>query len=100
MPQSEDTPNTGPTDDNENQPDDIEPDLVTTACRGKGGIPKAVLDWSVRQFVSQYCKGSINGVLPGQFEGVSIRDVLDLASGGDAAAKTCAKLLKEGRFRK
>jgi len=59
-----------------------------------------VYNWTVRQFVSKYCRGSINSELPGQFEGVTIGDMLAMAKGGDAAARTCAKLLKEPRFRK
>jgi len=50
--------------------------------------------------VSTYCKGTINRELPSQFEDVTIGDLLKLAQGGDAAARTCAKLLKEPRFRK
>jgi HK97 family phage portal protein len=72
--------------------------LVPTAKRG--GFAKEVLNYTVRKFVSSYCKGSINRELPGQFEDLTISDVLDLAKGGDRAAKTCAKLLREPRFRK
>jgi hypothetical protein len=50
--------------------------------------------------VSKYCKGYINRELPLQFEDVEIGDLLDIAKGGDAAAKKCLKLLKEDRFRK
>ena len=65
-----------------------------------GGIPKAVYDWTVRQFVSQYCKGSINSELPGQFDDVSIKDLIDIAKGGDVGAKKCYKLLNQPRWRK
>ena len=75
-------------------------DVTPTAGKKVGGIPKAVPNWTVRKFVSSYCKGSIKSELPGQFEDMSIGDVLNLAKGGDAAARTCAKLLKEPRFRK
>lgn len=64
----------------------------------KGGIPKAVYNWTVRQFVSQYCKGSINTELPKQFENVTNGEMLNLAKGGDAAARTCSKLLNQGHF--
>jgi hypothetical protein len=74
--------------------------LVLTAGKGKGGIPAAVLQWTVRQFVSQYCKGSINAELPVQFEDVSLPDLMDIAKGGDAAARKCYKLLNQKRFRK
>lgn len=100
----------GSSEDDQGEGDDTEddvspsetgdPELIDVAARGKGGIPKAAYDWTVRQFVSQYCKGGINEVLPGQFEGISIKDLLDLAKGGDAAARTCVKLLNQGRFRK
>jgi hypothetical protein len=54
----------------------------------------------VRQFVSRYCEARINQKLPGQFENVTIADLLELKKGGDTAAKTCYKLLNEPRFRK
>ena len=73
---------------------------ISEVAAGKGGIPKALYSWTVRQFVSQYCKGSINSELPKQFENVTIGDVLNMAKGGDAAARTCSKLLSQGRFRK
>jgi hypothetical protein len=58
------------------------------------------MKWTVRTFVSKYCEGRINRELPKEFEDVSIADVLELAKGGNAAAKKCMKLLKEPRFRK
>jgi len=55
---------------------------------------------TVRQFVARYCKGDINRELPGQFENVTIGDLIDLAKGGDAAARKCKKFLEQPRFRK
>jgi hypothetical protein len=71
-----------------------------SAQKRSGGIAKEFLKWTVRQFVSRKCKGYINREVPGQFEDMAISDLLDLAKGGDAAAKKCEKLLKEQRFRK
>jgi hypothetical protein len=75
---------------------------VTLVASGskRGGIPKALYGWTVRQFVSKYCKGSINEVLPGQFEDVTIKDLIDLAQSGDRAAQTCKKLLERSKYRK
>ncbi|MEQ1697822.1 MAG: phage portal protein [Hyphomicrobiaceae bacterium] len=70
------------------------------AARKKGGIPKVVYDWAVRKFVSSYCKKSITEVLPSQFNEMKIGDMLDLAKGGNKAARTCKKLLEQPRFRK
>ena len=69
-------------------------------ARKPGGIAKELWKLTVRQFVSQYCKGTINEVLPGEFESMTIQEIMDLAKGGDARAKTCKKLLNQGRFRK
>jgi hypothetical protein len=93
---SEDDPDTPVT------PDFKDPDNPTPedAAKKKGGLPKAVWDWTVRKFVEQICKGNINRELPGEFEDMTIKDVIDLAKGGDVAASKCHKLLKENRFRK
>ena len=84
-------------DNSELTPSD--PNVIPVA-RKPGGLPRAVWDKTVRQFVSQYCKASINRELPGQFEDVTIGDLLDLARGGDRAARTCVKLLERGKYRK
>jgi hypothetical protein len=84
-------------DTSESTPSD--PNVIPVA-RKPGGLPRAVWDKTVRQFVSQYCKASINRELPGQFEDVTIGDLLDLARGGDRAARTCVKLLERGKYRK
>jgi hypothetical protein len=55
---------------------------------------------TARQFVSRYCEGKINRELPTQFENMTIGDIIELAKGGDVAAKKCYKLLNEPRFRK
>ena len=54
----------------------------------------------VQIFVSQNCLGSINRVLPGQFLGMTVGQVQSLAGGGDAAARTCMKLLGNNQYRK
>jgi hypothetical protein len=71
-----------------------------SAARRPGGMPRVLWNLTVRQFISRYCKASINRQLPAQFEDVTIADMLDMARGGDAAARTCRKLLNEPRFRK
>jgi hypothetical protein len=73
--------------------------VILAASRG-GGIPRALWNLTVRQFVSRYCRGSINRELPGQFDDVTIADILDIAKGGDEAARKCYKLLNQPRFRK
>jgi HK97 family phage portal protein len=76
-----------------------DPNVVPVA-RKSGGIPKQFWNSTVRQFVEKFCKGSINRELPGEFEDVTIKDLLEMAQGGDAAAKKCKKLLEQPRFRK
>jgi hypothetical protein len=76
-----------------------DPNVIPVARRS-GGIPKALYDWTVRQFVSKYCKASIREVLPGQFEDVTIKELFDLAQTGDRAAQTCKKLLERSKYRK
>jgi hypothetical protein len=65
-----------------------------------GGITDDQLSLTVQTFVSTYCLGSINRQLPGQFMGVTIADVMAEAQRGNAAARTCLKLLMQDRFRK
>lgn len=79
--------------DNRAQPDEI-------SAAGKSDIVRQFGRWTARQFASQYCKGSINREMPGEFENVTIADIFEIAKGGDARARTCLKLLKEPRFRK
>ena len=73
---------------------------VISIARRRGGIPKELWNLTVRQFVSKYCKGATNRELPGEFEDVTLADIIDLANGGDAAAKKCKKILEQPRFRK
>jgi hypothetical protein len=54
---------------------------------------------AVQDFVSSYCVGSINGQLPGQRLSYLVREVLEQAKSGNAAAKKCKKLPNEDRFR-
>ena len=77
---------------------DTKPTLI--ADRKTGGIPKALYNRTVRQFASKYCKGYIQGELPGELLDIAIGDMIDIAKGGDAAAKKCYKLLNQPRFRK
>jgi len=73
--------------------------IVLAASRG-GGIPSKLWNLTVRQFVSRYCEGRINRELPGQFDNVTLSELLELRKGGDAAAEKCYKLLNQSRFRK
>ncbi|MBL8590566.1 MAG: HK97 family phage prohead protease [Methylobacteriaceae bacterium] len=66
-----------------------EPGLVIAA----GGFTPEQLDMSVQLFVSAFCQGNINSVLPGQFMDWKVGDVQRLAKSGDARARTCLKLL-------
>ncbi len=65
-----------------------------------GGIDTADKELSVQKYVSSKCKAGIYEVLPGEFLGMSIFEVEELAKTGSAKARTCLKLLKQDRFRK
>jgi hypothetical protein len=67
---------------------------------GRGGIPRAAWKLTVREFASRFCRGVINREIPSQFEDMTIGDMIEIAKGGDAAARKCYKLLNEPRFRK
>lgn len=69
--------------------------IFTTA-----GIPESEHKSTVQSFVSRYCNAGIRAEMPGQFLGATIQDVMELARKGDAAARTCLKLLSRGRFQK
>jgi hypothetical protein len=71
-----------------------------SAAKKLAPLVKAFGKWTARQFVSRYCRGSINRELPGQFENVTIADIYEMTKGGDARARACFKLLNEPRFRK
>jgi hypothetical protein len=76
--------------------------VILAASRG-GGIKQLldkVSEWTVRQFISYYCRGQINREIPGQFDDVTIAELLDRANRGDEAAKKCYKILNQQRFRK
>ena len=64
------------------------------------GITSEQMDMSVQSFVSAFCKGSINEVLPSEFLDEKIGTIAKLAKSGDAKAKSCMKLLGRERFRK
>ncbi|MGO4705804.1 hypothetical protein AB4072_08510 [Microvirga sp. 2MCAF38] len=65
-----------------------------------GGFEQNQLGMRVQDFVSAHCKGKIRSVLPGQFLGVTIEDVMKAAKGGDSAARTCLKILGRDEYRK
>ena len=66
----------------------------------KAEIVRQFGKWTARQFISRYCRASINREMPGEFENVTIADIYEIAKGGDARARACLKLLKQDRFRK
>jgi hypothetical protein len=70
------------------------------AQRRRGGIGRHLWGLTAQQFVARYCRGGINREMPGQFEDMTIKDIIDLAKGGDSAARKCYKLLNEPRFRR
>ena len=65
-----------------------------------GGFTPEQLDMSVQDFVSNFCKGSINSELPSQFFSATVKEVLEQAKSGSVAANKCKKLLGQDRFRK
>jgi len=71
-----------------------------SAARKLAPLVKEFGKWTARQFISRYCRGSINREMPGEFENVMIADIYEIAKGGNARARTCFKLLNEPRFRK
>lgn len=95
-----DDPDKGSADDVGKEGRDKPSDITDVSAARRGGIPRALWNLTVRQFVSRYCAGQINRELPSQFEGVNIAELLELRKGGDAAADKCYKLLNEPRFRK
>ena len=69
-------------------------------ARDQGQINLAVIKpedhgLTVDQFVSRYCRGSINRELPGQFRGMTVGEMLAAKQGGDPAADKCYKLLNQ-----
>jgi hypothetical protein len=70
-----------------------------SAARRLPPIVKEFGKWSARQYVSRYCEARVNRELPGEFENLTLKEIWDLARGGDARARTCMKLLQP-RFRK
>ncbi|MEA2880001.1 MAG: hypothetical protein QOF14_5197 [Hyphomicrobiales bacterium] len=71
-----------------------------SASKKKAEIVRQFGKWTARQFISRYCRASINREMPGEFENVTIADIYEIAKGGDARARSCLKLLKQDRFRK
>jgi len=71
-----------------------------SAASRKAEIVRKFGAWTARQFISQYCRGSISREFPGEFEHATLGDIWELAKGGDARARTCQKLLQQPRFRK
>jgi hypothetical protein len=50
--------------------------------------------------MSANCQGKIKEVMPGQFLDLTIGEVQSLAAQGNAAARTCLKLLGREDYRK
>jgi hypothetical protein len=65
-----------------------------------GGFTDEQMELTVQNFASTHCRGLIHRMLPGQFLGMTIADVMAAAKGGDPAARTCLKLLKRDDYRK
>ena len=65
-----------------------------------GGFDKDDFSKTVQDFVSEKCRGQIRAELPGQFEHMTIAEVLALAKSGDSGARTCKKLLERQEYRK
>jgi hypothetical protein len=76
------------------------PDGTAIEPSGTSGFSSKEEQMTVQQFRSAYCQASIREVLPGQFNGMTIAEVIAAAKNGDAAARRCLKLLGEPRFRK
>ena len=54
-----------------------------------GGFSPEQMDMTVQMFVSAFCLGKINSVLPGQFYDKTLAEVTKLARSGDAPARSC-----------
>lgn len=65
-----------------------------------GALDKVPKDMIVQEYLLQNCQAGIYSVFPGEFLDKKIVDVLDGAKNGNAAARTCIKLLSRGRFKK
>jgi hypothetical protein len=80
----------------------VDPNVASDAglIISAGGFTPEQLGMSVQDFVAGFCKGSVNSELPGQFLNSTIREVLEEAKSGGAAANKCKKLLIQDRFRK
>jgi len=78
----------------------VAPDGTTVEATGASGFSADEEQMTVQTFRSAYCLGSIREVLPGQFNQMTIAEVIALAKTGDASARRCLKLLGEPRFRK
>jgi hypothetical protein len=55
---------------------------------------------TVQEFKSAYCLGRIREVMPGQFDLMTIAEVIAQANKGDSAARRCLKLLGRPEYRK
>jgi hypothetical protein len=68
--------------------------------RPVGGFAQEHLGMTVQDFMSTHCLGSIRSVVPGQFLGSTISEVIRPARKGDPAARRCFKVLGRDKFRK
>lgn len=76
------------------------PDGTPIEAAGTSGFTPNEEKMTVQSFRSAYCLGSIREVLPGEFNLMTIAEVIAQANKGDANARRCLKLLGEPRFRK
>lgn len=76
------------------------PDGTPIEAAGTSGFTTNEEKMTVQSFRSAYCLGSIREVLPGEFNLMTIAEVIAQANKGDASARRCLKLLGEPRFRK
>lgn len=65
-----------------------------------GGFDADQRRLTVDSFVSKYCRGAVRAEIPGQFWDSTVSEIIGLAAGGDRAARSCVKILKQNRFRK
>jgi hypothetical protein len=74
--------------------------LAGLAAMGGNEGPIEADELTAEEYISQYLKGGINSVFPGQFRDSTIKVIEAAAKNGDRAAKTALKLLTDGRFKK
>jgi hypothetical protein len=78
----------------------VAPEGTGVDAAGTSAFTNDQKDMTVQSFRSAYCLGSIREVLPGQFNDMTINQVINLAKQGDSSARRCLKILGQDRFRK